>query len=76
MNTASASSHESKDHPTRTPHPSCDASVYVNNATGSDPLLGYAHDLIGRSDVLRHGDPSSHAGLHRVLPILGLRNCT
>ena len=24
-----------------------DASVYVHNATSSDPLLGYAHDLIG-----------------------------
>jgi len=47
MNTASASSHESKASPTRTPRPSCDASVYVNNATRSDPLLGYAHDLIG-----------------------------
>jgi iron complex outermembrane recepter protein len=28
-------------------HDGLDASVYVNNATKSDPLLGYAHDLIG-----------------------------
>jgi iron complex outermembrane recepter protein len=28
-------------------HEGLDASVYVNNATKSDPLLGYAHDLIG-----------------------------
>jgi hypothetical protein len=24
-----------------------DASVYVDNATRSDPILGYAHDVIG-----------------------------
>jgi iron complex outermembrane receptor protein len=28
-------------------HEGLDASVYVNNATRQDPLLGYAHDLIG-----------------------------
>jgi outer membrane receptor protein involved in Fe transport len=28
-------------------HEGLDASVYMNNATRSDPLLGYAHDLIG-----------------------------
>jgi hypothetical protein len=28
-------------------HEGLDASVYVNNATKSDPILGYAHDVIG-----------------------------
>jgi iron complex outermembrane recepter protein len=28
-------------------HEGLDLSVYVNNATNSDPLLGYAHDVIG-----------------------------
>jgi iron complex outermembrane recepter protein len=28
-------------------HEGLDASIYVNNATRSDPLLGYAHDVIG-----------------------------
>jgi outer membrane receptor protein involved in Fe transport len=28
-------------------HEGLDTSVYVNNATKSDPLLGYAHDVIG-----------------------------
>ena len=28
-------------------HEGLDASIYVNNATKSDPLLGYAHDVIG-----------------------------
>jgi iron complex outermembrane recepter protein len=28
-------------------HEGLDASVYVNNATKSDPTLGYAHDIIG-----------------------------
>jgi hypothetical protein len=28
-------------------HEGLDASIYVNNATQSDPRLGYAHDIIG-----------------------------
>jgi hypothetical protein len=62
--------------PTRTPHPSCDASVYVNNATRSDPLLGYAHDLIG--DPMFYGTAIrpltvGFAGYYRFL---GLRRCS